>query len=86
MDKNLSDATKLSDLLSQNPEIDYQQKTIFDPDVVERYSKMVSSAPGRILAVFEKNNKTERSVRELMVKSARRRGLHTLFSCCKIQL
>ena len=34
-----------------------QQRTIFDPDVIEHYSHLIPDAPERILTVFEKMQK-----------------------------
>ena len=34
-----------------------QQRTIFDPDVIEHYSRLIPDAPERILTVFEKMQK-----------------------------
>lgn len=39
-----------------------QVTTIFDPDVLEKYSRMVPDAPDRVLTVFEKNAEMERAV------------------------
>ncbi len=43
-------------------ETHHQSRTIFDPEIVSRYAKMVPDAPNRILAVFEKNAEIERRV------------------------
>lgn len=37
-------------------------RTIFDPEVLERYSQMVPDAPERVLKQFELNSETERAV------------------------
>ena len=39
-----------------------QLTTIFDPDVLEKYSRMVPDAPERVLRVFELNAELERTV------------------------
>lgn len=39
-----------------------EHKTIFDPDVIERYSRLIPDAPNRILTVFELNSEAERSL------------------------
>ena len=36
--------------------------TIFDPDVLDRYSRLVPDAPERVLRVFEQNAETERVI------------------------
>ena len=50
-----------------------RQQTIFDPEVVERYSKLVPDAPERILKAFEENNRAERELRLLPHKTTARR-------------
>jgi uncharacterized membrane protein len=45
-----------------------EHKTIFDPDVIEHYSRLMPDAPRRILAVFEKNAESERLIRESTLK------------------
>ena len=46
-----------------------QQKTMFDPEIVEKYSLMVPSAPERILKIFEENSKVEREIRHDQIKT-----------------
>ena len=41
--------------------------TIFDPDVLRKYSELVPNAPERVLAVFEKNSETERAVQHALI-------------------
>lgn len=41
-----------------------QHKTIFDPEVIEHYSRLIPDAPERILKVFELNAETERKLQE----------------------
>lgn len=48
-------------------------RTIFDPVVVEHYERIVPGAAARILAILEKNNDTERLVRDLPFKETKRR-------------
>ncbi|MGZ5028972.1 MAG: hypothetical protein ACXWAT_06750 [Methylobacter sp.] len=45
-----------------------QHKTIFDPDVIEHYSRLIPDAPSRILTVFEQNADTERRIQEALLK------------------
>lgn len=52
---------------AQHPVIRHQQtvqtvRTIFDPDVLERYRQMVPDAPERVLRQFELNSETERAI------------------------
>lgn len=44
-------------------------QTIFDPEIVRKYGEIVPGAPERILAILEKNNATERTLREMQAKS-----------------
>ena len=44
-----------------------QVTTIFDPDVLRKYSELVPDAPERVLAVFEKNSDTERALQEALI-------------------
>jgi uncharacterized membrane protein len=44
-----------------------QVTTIFDPDVLRKYSEMVPNAPERVLVVFEKNSDTERALQEALI-------------------
>ena len=46
-----------------------QHKTIFDPDVIEHYSRLIDNAPERILTVFEKNAEAERNLQLDSLKS-----------------
>ena len=46
-----------------------QHKTIFDPEVIEHYSRLIDNAPERILTVFEKNAETERNLQLDSLKS-----------------
>ena len=46
-----------------------QQRTIFDPDVIEHYSRLIPDAPERILTVFEKNAEAERNLQLDSLKS-----------------
>jgi uncharacterized membrane protein len=46
-----------------------QHKTIFDPDVIEHYSRLIPDAPERILTVFEKNAEAERNLQLDSLKS-----------------
>ena len=46
-----------------------QHKTIFDPDVIEHYSRLINNAPERILTVFEKNAEAERNLQLDSLKS-----------------
>ncbi len=39
-----------------------QHKTIFDPEVIEHYSRLIPDAPNRILTVFEQNAEAERAI------------------------
>lgn len=48
-----------------------QVTTIFDPDVLKKYSLMVPDAPERVLAVFEKNAESERNIRDAMAEQQR---------------
>ena len=41
-----------------------QHKTIFDPEVIEHYSRLIPDAPERILKVFDLNAETERKIQE----------------------
>ena len=54
---------------SQQFAIQTQQRTIFDPEIVEKYSRMVPDAPERILKVFEENSRVEREVRGDQIKT-----------------
>lgn len=45
-----------------------QHKTIFDPDVIEQYSRLMPDAPNRILTVFEQNADAERRIQEATLK------------------
>ncbi len=44
-------------------------QTIFDPEIVRKYGEIVPGAPERILAILEKNNATERTLREKQAES-----------------
>ena len=44
-----------------------QVTTIFDPDVLRKYSELVPNAPERVLTVFEKNSETERALQEALI-------------------
>jgi hypothetical protein len=46
-----------------------QHKTIFDPEVIEHYSRLIDKAPERILTVFEKNAEAERNLQIDSLKS-----------------
>ena len=46
-----------------------QHKTIFDPEVIEHYSRLIDNAPERILTVFEKNAEAERNLQLDSLKS-----------------
>lgn len=46
-------------------------QTIFDPDVLLKYKAMVPDAPERVLAVFEKNSETERTIVEKALAAQR---------------
>jgi uncharacterized membrane protein len=46
-----------------------QVLTIFDPEVVRKYGEIVPGAPERILVILEKNNQTERNLREKQAES-----------------
>ena len=48
-----------------------QVQTIFDPEVVQKYSLMVPDAPERILAILEKNNAAEIRAREAQDESVK---------------
>lgn len=48
----------------------HQVQTIFDPEVVKKYSELVPTAPERILAILEKNNESERLAREKTTESS----------------
>lgn len=48
-----------------------QVSTIFDPEVLRKYSQMVPDAPERVLAVFEKNSETERALQEASIAQHR---------------
>jgi uncharacterized membrane protein len=48
-----------------------RHSTIFDPAVLERYSRMVPDAPERILKVFEQNSELEREMAREALKAAR---------------
>jgi uncharacterized membrane protein len=48
-----------------------QVTTIFDPEVLRKYSLMVPDAPERVLAVFEKNSESERNIRDAMAEQQR---------------
>ena len=41
-----------------------QVTTIFDPEILRKYSEIVPDAPNRVLAVFEQNSEAERRLRE----------------------
>lgn len=59
---------------SQNPthiQVAQQITTIFDPEVLQKYSQMVPDAPERVLAVFEKNSESERNIRDAMADQQR---------------
>ena len=45
-----------------------QHKTIFDPDVIEHYSRLIPDAPRRIRTVFEQNAEAERRIQEATLK------------------
>lgn len=45
--------------------------TIFDPAVLERYSKLVPDAPERVLQVFEQNSAVEREIAREGFRAAR---------------
>jgi hypothetical protein len=47
--------------------------TIFDPEIVKKYSEMVPDAPKRILKILEENSKAERQVRLLPFSETLRR-------------
>lgn len=51
--------------LAGQPQIGVQlrQQTVFDPQVVEQYNRMVPGAAERILAILEANNLAERDAR-----------------------
>lgn len=57
----------------QNQQFQVQQvqqvQTIFDPEVVRKYSEMVPDAPQRILTVLENNNAAEIKFREMQAES-----------------
>lgn len=44
--------------------VHHQTRTIFDPEVIEHYSRIIPDAPERILCVFEKNAEAERNLQE----------------------
>ena len=46
-----------------------QHKTIFDPEVIEHYSRLIDNATERILTVFEKNAEAERNLQLDSIKS-----------------
>lgn len=46
-----------------------EHKTIFDPEVIEHYSRLIDNAPERILTVFEKNAEAERNLQLDSLKS-----------------
>ena len=46
-----------------------QHKTIFDPEIIEHYSRLIDNAPERILTVFEKNAEAERNLQLDSLKS-----------------
>jgi uncharacterized membrane protein len=46
-------------------------KTIFDPDVLQKYGEMVPDAPERVLKVFEQNSATERYMVENSLNAMR---------------
>lgn len=50
-----------------------QVRTIFDPEVVERYNQIVPGSAERIFKILENNNETEREMRALPFKEAQRR-------------
>ena len=45
-----------------------QHRTIFDPDVIEHYSRLIPDAPARILTVFEQNADAERRIQDDTLK------------------
>ncbi len=52
-------------------QIHFQQhvQTIFDPEVIRKYGEIMPGAPERILVILEKNNETERVLREKQADS-----------------
>lgn len=55
----------------------HEVKTILDPDVLERYSKLMPDAPERVLKQFELNSESDRQLKSQVVsgtaKEAQRR-------------
>lgn len=45
-----------------------QVTTIFDPDVLRKYSELVPNAPERVLTVFEKNSEIERHLQTALIE------------------
>jgi uncharacterized membrane protein len=43
--------------------------SLFDPNLVKKYSEMVPDAPERMLKIFEKNNEIEREVKQYQYKA-----------------
>jgi uncharacterized membrane protein len=70
---NRSSSVQKNQGISGSNQVHFQQvqhvQTIFDPEVVRKYGEIVPGAPERILVILEKNNQTERSLREKQAES-----------------
>jgi uncharacterized membrane protein len=67
-------ASAVSQAFPQQQQIQVAQQvtTIFDPEVLRKYSTMVPDAPERVLKVFEKNSESERNIRDAMADQQRK--------------